>query len=163
MTVPTSAQATTQGWTATATLPVPAGSQGPGPHVLAVLVRSMSHQEDGGANNAFKTALGLTAVTFGGAAPPVTWRIQGNQGGEQIADPVRGPLNAGGLYGERSGWHLPGYPDHGWDAVSLPNADRGGAGVRGPLPGLPRGLGAPPAGRAAAASAFPLSRPRTFE
>jgi hypothetical protein len=123
MTVPTSAQATTQGWAATATLPVPAGSQGPGPHVLAVLVRSMSHQEDGGANNAFKTALGLTAVTFGGAAPPVTWRIQGNQGGEQIADPVRGPLNAGGLYGERSGWHLPGYPDHPWAAVSLPNAD----------------------------------------
>jgi beta-galactosidase GanA len=123
MTPPTAAQAFTQGWTATATLPVPAGSQGAGAHILAVLVRSMSHPEDGRANNAFKTALGLTAVTFTGAAPQVTWRIQGNQGGEQIADPVRGPLNAGGLYGERSGWYLPGYPDQGWAGVSLPSAD----------------------------------------
>ncbi|KAL5335775.1 galactose-binding domain-like protein [Aspergillus crustosus] len=24
-------------------------------------------------------------------------------------DPVRGPMNEGGLYGERMGWHLPGY------------------------------------------------------
>ena len=40
----------------------------------------------------------------------VTWKIQGNQGGEDIADPVRGPVNNGGLYGERAGWYLPGYP-----------------------------------------------------
>jgi hypothetical protein len=89
----------------------------------------MAHPEDGGANNAFKTALGLTSVSFGGAAPAapaapaVTWRIQGNLGGEKIADTVRGPLNAGGLYGERNGWSLPGYPDRGWADVALPKAD----------------------------------------
>ena len=118
MPVPTTAQATTQGWTATVALPLPAAAQGDGTHVLAVLVRPMSHQEDGGANNAFKTALGLTAVTFSGGAPTLTWRIQGN-----LTDPVRGPLNSGGLFGERNGWSLPGYPDGGWSGVTLPQTD----------------------------------------
>ena len=79
--VPTSSQSTTQGWTATVPLAIPAAGQDDGPHVLAVLVRSMSHQEDGGANQAFKQALGLTAVTFTGATPQLTWRIQGASGG----------------------------------------------------------------------------------
>jgi beta-galactosidase GanA len=29
-------------------------------------------------------------------------------------------MNAGGLYGERNGWHLQGYDDHQWAAVTLP-------------------------------------------
>jgi beta-galactosidase GanA len=123
MPVPTASQATTQGWAATVPLPIPAAAQDAGPHVLAVLVRSMAHQEDGGANNAFKQALGLTSVTFTGASPMVTWRIQGALGGEAPSDPVRGPLNNGGLYGERSGWYLPGFDDRAWADVSLPNAD----------------------------------------
>jgi beta-galactosidase GanA len=123
MPTPTSSQSTTQGWSAAVPLPIPAAGQDDGPHVLAVLVRPMSHQEDGGANNAFKQALGLTAVTFSGAAPDVTWRIQGTLGGEAPADRVRGPLNNGGLYGERSGWYLPGFGDRGWADVTLPNAD----------------------------------------
>jgi Beta-galactosidase, domain 2/Beta-galactosidase jelly roll domain/Beta-galactosidase, domain 3/Glycosyl hydrolases family 35 len=36
------------------------------------------------------------------------WKIQGNAGGETELDAVRGPMNEGGLYGERLGWHLPG-------------------------------------------------------
>ena len=60
MPTPTSGQSTTQGWSAAVPLPIPAAGQDDGPHVLAVLVRPMSHQEDGGANNAFKQALGLT-------------------------------------------------------------------------------------------------------
>jgi beta-galactosidase GanA len=121
--VPTSSQSTVQGWAATVTLPVPATAQDAGDHLLAVLVRPMSHQEDGGANNAFKQALGLTAVTFTGASPAVTWRIQGTLGGEAPRDRVRGPLNNGGLYGERSGWYLPGFPDRHWADVSLPSTD----------------------------------------
>lgn len=35
------------------------------------------------------------------------WKIQGNAGGSSNLDPVRGPMNEGGLYGERLGWHLP--------------------------------------------------------
>jgi len=46
------------------------------------------------------------------ARPPRSpWRIQGDRGGEDPVDPVRGLANTGGLYGERYGWSLPGYPD----------------------------------------------------
>lgn len=48
------------------------------------------------------------------------WRIQG----EAAPDPVRGPLNNGGLYGEREGWHLPGFADRDWEPVAFPRAAR---------------------------------------
>ncbi|WP_371651642.1 beta-galactosidase [Streptomyces mirabilis] len=105
-------------WSATATFPVRYAS---GPHVLSVLVRRMQHDMDGAAKDTHKAARGLTAVTFTGASPAVTWRIQG----EAAPDPVRGPLNHGGLYGERQGWHLPGFADGGWKAVDFPRAARG--------------------------------------
>lgn len=41
------------------------------------------------------------------------WKIQGNAGGSANIDPIRGPLNEGGLYGERLGWHLPGFDPSG--------------------------------------------------
>ncbi|KAK7949744.1 (Trans)glycosidase [Apiospora saccharicola] len=37
------------------------------------------------------------------------WKIQGNAGGSANIDAVRGPMNEGGLYAERLGWHLPGF------------------------------------------------------
>jgi beta-galactosidase GanA len=107
-------------WTATAVFPVRERLRSPGRHVLSVLVRRMQHDEDGNARDTHKAARGLTAATFTGAAPEVTWRIQG----EAAPDPVRGPMNNGGLYGERQGWHLPGFPDHDWEAVSFPRAER---------------------------------------
>jgi Beta-galactosidase jelly roll domain/PKD domain len=87
------------------------------------MVNAMGHEEDGGANDAFKNARGLTSATFTGATAPISWKIQGNQGGEDITDTVRGFVNESGLYGERAGWHLAGYPDAGWAPVSLPYAD----------------------------------------
>ena len=121
--VPTKAQDSQSTWTATATFAVPAALSGSGPHVLAVLVRPMAHSEDGGSNDAHKAARGLTAVTFTGEtpAPSVTWRIQGAD--TAASDPLRGPLNNGGLYGERSGWHLPTFGDGAWQRMSLPSAD----------------------------------------
>jgi beta-galactosidase GanA len=119
--IPTLAQATQSTWTASATFAVPASLSGAGNHVLSVLVRPMAHGEDGGANDAHKAARGLTAVTFAGANPAVTWRIQG----ATSPDPVRGPLNNGGLYGERQGWHLPTYADGAWESLTLPRADTG--------------------------------------
>ncbi|MFJ8144374.1 beta-galactosidase [Streptomyces sp. NPDC096048] len=86
--------------------------------VLSVLVRRTQHDQD-----AYRAARGLTSVAFEGASPEVRWRIQG----AAAPDPVRGPLNNGGLYGERWGWHLPGYDDGDWDEVSsasLPREDR---------------------------------------
>ncbi|MFD7706616.1 beta-galactosidase [Streptomyces sp. NPDC059786] len=106
-------------WSAIATFPVEVS--GTGPHVLSVLVRPMQHDMDGEADDAHKVARGLTEVSFAGAAPEVSWRIQGMT----APDPVRGPLNHGGLYGERKGWHLPGFQDTGWEAAALPRGDRG--------------------------------------
>ncbi|MFF1642459.1 beta-galactosidase [Streptomyces sp. NPDC058246] len=104
-------------WAATATYPVPART---GARVLSVLVRRMQHDEDGAAKDTHKVARGLTAATFNGSSPSVTWRIRG----EVTPDPVRGPVNNGGLYGERHGWHLPGFAATGWKVVDFPRADR---------------------------------------
>ena len=95
------------------------GKLAPGPHVVAVMVRNDSHNWDLMADDAHREARGLIAASLtsrGGRrfAVPIRWRIQGNQGGEDIADRVRGPYNDGGLYGERAGWHLPGVPGQGW-------------------------------------------------
>ncbi|MFZ1993488.1 MAG: beta-galactosidase [Solirubrobacteraceae bacterium] len=103
----------------------PAGSlhQG-GDNVISVLTVNMGHEEDYNSTNANKTARGLTAAALvGSPSTAVTWRIQGNLGGENIQDPVRGPLAYGGLFGERAGWDLPGYPDARWTRVKLPVSD----------------------------------------
>jgi beta-galactosidase GanA len=123
---PTSKESTTQTWARTASFAVPADLRDGQEHVLSVLARPMASEEDGGANDAFKSARGLTAATLTGDAgaltTPVTWKLQGAQGGEHLTDTVRGPLNNGGLYGERAGWSLPGYPDASWTTTTLPAA-----------------------------------------
>ncbi|MEU6222958.1 beta-galactosidase [Streptomyces sp. NPDC047042] len=114
-------------WAAKATFDVPEKARTSGRHVLSVLVRRMQHDMDGRTQDTHKAARGLTSATFAGASPAVSWRLQGAAAG--AADPVRGPLNTGGLYGERSGWHLPGYGDGGWPVVDLPRAERPRQGV----------------------------------
>ena len=84
----------------------------------------MGHEEDYGATNGNKAARGLTRRRLTGSPlTSVTWRLQGVRGGEQGLDPVRGPLNTGGLYGERAGWSLPGFPDASWKPATLPAKD----------------------------------------
>lgn len=94
----------------------------PGKHVISVMVRNNSHNWDLMADDAHREARGLIAASLTTRAGrrfavPIDWRIQGNKGGEQIADLVRGPMNNGGLYGEREGWYLPGKQD-GWENAS---------------------------------------------
>jgi hypothetical protein len=47
----------------------------------------------------------------------------------QYVDKARGPLNEGGLYGERQGWHLPGFDDSHW-TTSKPTNGIAQAGVQ---------------------------------
>ncbi|MEU4252967.1 beta-galactosidase [Amycolatopsis sp. NPDC026612] len=102
----------------------PAGALKPGDNEISVLTVNMGHEEDYGAANGNKAARGLTAARLTGTPlTSVTWRLQGVRGGETGLDPVRGPLNTGGLYGERAGWSLPGFPDRGWAPASLPAKD----------------------------------------
>ncbi|KAJ7186548.1 glycoside hydrolase family 35 protein [Mycena filopes] len=44
-----------------------------------------------------------------------SWTVAGNFLGEHHPDTVRKIYNEGGLYGERKGWHLPGYDDSRWE------------------------------------------------
>ncbi len=102
---------------------LPREAQRPGEHVLSVMVRNNGHNWDLEADEAHKEPRGLISVSLSrqagiSHAVPIAWRIQGNKGGEEIADPVRGVMNNGGLYGEREGWHLPGFDDSKWSPAS---------------------------------------------
>ncbi|HEV7898654.1 MAG TPA: beta galactosidase jelly roll domain-containing protein, partial [Planosporangium sp.] len=109
------------------TFPFPAGAVRAGAdNVLSVLVENMGHNEDYNSRDSHKEARGLTGATLTGSPlGSITWRLQGGRGGENAPDPdpVRGPMNNGGLYGERAGWSLPGYPDSAWAPASLPTSD----------------------------------------
>ncbi|MFD8519317.1 beta-galactosidase [Streptomyces capillispiralis] len=124
MPVPDDKTAARGTWTATAAFDVPKKLRARGPHVLSVLVRPMQHAGDeraeDTARDAHRAARGLVSAGFGGGSRSVDWRIQG----AAAPDRVRGPLNNGGLYGERKGWHLPGHDDREWRAVDLPREDR---------------------------------------
>ncbi|MFD0523675.1 beta galactosidase jelly roll domain-containing protein [Paractinoplanes durhamensis] len=93
---------------------VPAGLLRAGERaVLSVLVQNMGHNDDWTADdNRFRQPRGLVGARIGTAA--IDWRIQGTA----KIDPARGGLNNGGLYGERTGWSLPGYADRIWPKAS---------------------------------------------
>lgn len=100
-------------------------ARAPGEHLLSVMVRNNGHNWDLDADDFHKEARGLVSASIGPAAGPsfavpIAWRIQGRAGGEDIMDPVRGVANNGGQYGERMGWHLPGFDDSGWKSVPVP-------------------------------------------
>ncbi|MFG1683924.1 beta-galactosidase [Nonomuraea sp. NPDC049269] len=95
--------------------------------VLAVLVQNMGHNDDWTADdNRFKQPRGLFGAAVSGSSAAISWKIQGARGGRELVDPARGPLNTGGLYGERAGWHLPGYRDGSWQETSTPSAQTPG-------------------------------------
>ncbi len=111
--------------TGVAEFALPEAASAPGEHVLSVMVRNNGHNWDLDSDEFHKEARGLISVSIarpGGIsfAVPVAWKIQGKQGGEDLPDPVRGPANNGGQYGERMGWHLPGFDDARWTAATVP-------------------------------------------
>ncbi|MCO5613676.1 hypothetical protein L7F22_067954 [Adiantum nelumboides] len=111
-----------------------------GENVFTVLMDSTGLQEDGGnAENVngyqypredTKQPRGILQfdILSGGKAQTdlkLDWIVTGNQGGENLLDKVRGPLNEGGLYAERQGWHLPGFDDSKWSTID-PTSSEGG-------------------------------------
>lgn len=80
-------------------------------YVFTILIDNMGLDEDfrvGSDGN--KNPRGILAYTF---PTNITWKLTGNLGGEDYLDHVRGPLNEGGLYAERQGYHLPNPPTNG--------------------------------------------------
>ncbi|KAL0580896.1 hypothetical protein V5O48_001089 [Marasmius crinis-equi] len=86
-------------------------------HVLTILQDHMGLNENwAGAGEDFKTPRGIMSYAFMGSNDTSVdvWKIAGNLGGEDYIDKSRGPLNEGGLFAERQGWHLPGFNDDAW-------------------------------------------------
>ncbi|KAF8974695.1 glycoside hydrolase superfamily [Flammula alnicola] len=86
-------------------------------HIITILQDHMGYEEDWtAASDDFKIPRGIMGYSFVGS-PSTTvslWKVTGNLGGENYADTTRGPLNEGGLFAERQGWHLPGFNDASW-------------------------------------------------
>lgn len=89
-------------------------------NVLTVVVDYHGHDETSTAYGVENPRGILGAVLYGGNSTLnfTEWKIQGNAGGSANIDPVRGPMNEGGLYGERVGWHLPGFDTSKWQSGS---------------------------------------------
>jgi len=88
-------------------------------NVLVVLMDNSGHDQRAEALN----PRGITNATLLGPGTTTSysfkeWKIAGTAREENaLLDPVRGFLNEGGLYAERLGMHLPGYPDAGWERL----------------------------------------------
>jgi len=91
-------------------------------NVISVLTESLGHDEGWLAGPLAQSPQGILAAQLSGASTPITWRIQGDAGGEQSTDRTRGLLNASGLFGERQGWYLPRFDDRSWQKVVLPDS-----------------------------------------
>lgn len=90
-------------------------------NVISILTESLGHDEGWVAGPAAQSPQGVLTAGFSDASTPISWRIQGDAGGEHPADTTRGLMNASGLYGERNGWYLPEFDDTSWQPVSLPD------------------------------------------
>ena len=83
-------------------------------YILTVVVDSMGFDEDSPGYDDMKTPRGIFdyAITSssGAVTEVTTWKITGNLGGQDYVDKFRGPLNEGGLFFERQGYHQPSPP-----------------------------------------------------
>ncbi|KAH8693577.1 putative beta-galactosidase [Talaromyces proteolyticus] len=87
-------------------------------NILTILADYTGHDEANVKPAGAQNPRGILGAVLQGTGNFTSWKIQGNAGGENNIDPIRGPMNEGGLYAERMGWHLPGFkPDvsSGWD------------------------------------------------
>lgn len=82
------------------------------PGVITVLQDNMGLDQNGvvGSDQMKKPRGILNYTLFGRPQSAIEWKITGNLGGEDYRDRARGPLNEGGLYAERQGFHLPNPP-----------------------------------------------------
>jgi len=81
-----------------------------GTYVLTVVIDNMGLDENWVVGrDDMKAPRGILDYELDSHLPSdVTWRLTGNFGGENYVDKTRGPLNEGGMWAERQGFHLPG-------------------------------------------------------
>ncbi|KAG6888527.1 hypothetical protein C0995_007639 [Termitomyces sp. Mi166 len=88
-------------------------------NVITVVQDNMGLDESGSTADNTKSPRGVRGFElFSGNF--TTWKVQGKIGGYlNFPDKVRGILNEGGLFGERQGWHLPGFDTSNWPTRDL--------------------------------------------
>lgn len=83
-------------------------------YILTVVVDSTGLDENWTTgDDAMKAPRGIldyALVSSSGSNVSISWKLTGNLGGEDYRDTFRGPLNEGGLFFERQGFHLPSPP-----------------------------------------------------
>ncbi|KAK1047679.1 hypothetical protein LTR33_014945 [Friedmanniomyces endolithicus] len=91
-----------------------------GENVLFIIQDHMGHDETSGVLNprGILNATLLSSPSNSENCTFTSWHVAGQAGGESNIDPIRGPLNEGGLHAERLGWHLPGFDDSAWESGS---------------------------------------------
>ncbi|KAI8950852.1 glycoside hydrolase family 35 protein [Xylaria longipes] len=89
-------------------------------YVITVLIDHMGQETNWWpGHDLMKTPRGIIDYALPGHEKrDIKWRLTGNLGGEQYRDRVRGPLNEGGMWAERQGYHLPAPPTEGWKRAS---------------------------------------------
>ncbi|KAK8041917.1 (Trans)glycosidase [Apiospora rasikravindrae] len=116
-----------------ATLALPRAALKPGNNVLTVVVDYHGHDQASTAKGVLNPRGLLGAYLLPAGTKQTTgfklWKVQGNAGGSANIDAVRGPMNEGGLYAERLGWHLPGFDTTKFDESS-PSKGLAGPGIR---------------------------------
>ncbi|PVH74545.1 glycoside hydrolase family 35 protein [Cadophora sp. DSE1049] len=119
--------------TTSSVLALPKASLKSGENLLTVVVDYHGHDQTSTAKGVEnpRGILGASLLPNTTSSTGFTqWKIQGNAGGSKNLDPVRGPMNEGGLYAERLGWHLPGFtPDSSFDRFG-PSTGLSASGIR---------------------------------
>ncbi|GCB26180.1 probable beta-galactosidase A [Aspergillus awamori] len=89
-------------------------------YVITVVIDNMGLEENWTVGeDEMKTPRGiLNFLLAGRPSSAISWKLTGNLGGEDYEDKVRGPLNEGGLYAERQGYHQPEPPSQDWKSSS---------------------------------------------
>ena len=95
-------------------------------NVIAVLFENMGHNENLSRDAGRAQSRGMLRAALSPGRGSIAWQILGN--GEYNTDPIRGPLDSGGLAGEIAGWQKPESSDASWAPATLP-AKPAGAGV----------------------------------
>ncbi|KAM0815963.1 putative Glycoside hydrolase superfamily [Seiridium cardinale] len=89
-------------------------------YIITVLIDHMGQETSWTPGyDTMKTPRGIIDYQLSGhPQSDVTWKVTGNLGGEGYADHLRGPLNEGGMWAERQGFHLPAPPTDNWESAS---------------------------------------------
>ena len=100
-------------------------------HVFTVLIDNMGLDENWIVGlEEMKNPRGILNFELAGHPKnDITWKLTGNLGGEEYRDKIRGPLNEGGLFAERQGYHLPSPPSGQWAKSGGPTEGISAAGV----------------------------------